>query len=138
MNDSSTYKSRSDSWSEEEELKLVELWGKALRGKKLTVSQVSSLIPGRSRNAIVGKVHRMKKQGHDLDIRPSPIRTIRGEKTNLPNIDIIDTGTTAQVGKSDRFCEDPDCFAEKAQRSYCDYHAKLYYVKPDKKKEPWK
>ena len=42
------------SWTEEKVLKLKELWGK---GK--TASQIAEIIGGISRNAVIGKAHRL-------------------------------------------------------------------------------
>ena len=43
------------SWTEEKVAKLKELWGKGN-----TASQIAEIIGGISRNAVIGKAHRLK------------------------------------------------------------------------------
>ena len=52
------------SWTDEKVAKLKELWGKGN-----TAAQIASIIGGISRNAVIGKAHRL-----GLSSRPSPIK----------------------------------------------------------------
>ncbi|MEC7205213.1 MAG: GcrA family cell cycle regulator, partial [Pseudomonadota bacterium] len=54
------------SWTDEKVNKLKELWGKGQ-----TASQIAEIIGGVSRNAVIGKAHRL-----GLSSRPSPIKRV--------------------------------------------------------------
>ena len=53
------------SWTEEKVAKLKELWGKGN-----TASQIAEIIGGISRNAVIGKAHRLKLAGRVQSKRP--------------------------------------------------------------------
>lgn len=61
-------------WTEERVAKLRELW---TQGK--TASEIGMALGGVSRNAVIGKVHRLKLSG-----RPSPIKQRPLEHTPMP------------------------------------------------------
>ena len=52
-------------WSDEKVNKLKELWGK---GK--TASQIAEIIGGISRNAVIGKAHRLQLQARSTSTKP--------------------------------------------------------------------
>ena len=52
------------SWNEENTKKLQELWKKGL-----TASQIAAQIPGKSRNAIIGRAHRLKLESRAISKR---------------------------------------------------------------------
>ena len=57
------------SWTDERVEQLRELWSQGL-----SASQIAAQLGGVSRNAVIGKAHRLGLQG-----RPSPIRTTGGQ-----------------------------------------------------------
>lgn len=83
-----------ETWTEERVSKLRELW---TQGK--TASEIGTALGGISRNAVIGKVHRLKLSG-----RPSPIRhrpTI--EATPMP----AGSGSATILALGDRSCKWP-------------------------------
>jgi GcrA cell cycle regulator len=62
------------SWTEERIDKLKELWSKGM-----TASQIAEELGGVSRNAVIGKAHRL-----DLQSRPSPVKGGDGEAAAKP------------------------------------------------------
>ena len=58
------------SWTEEREQKLRELWGKGH-----TASQIAEILGGTTRNAVIGKAHRLKLAG-----RVSSKQSVTGKK----------------------------------------------------------
>ena len=62
------------SWTEEKVNKLKELWGKGN-----TASQIAEIIGGISRNAVIGKAHRLNLSA----------KIIKRSKTNLQKIHIL-------------------------------------------------
>jgi hypothetical protein len=97
-------------WTDAEIEQLTELWN-----SRKTASQIAALM-GKSRNAVIGKVHRLK-----LDGRPSPIKRFL-----LPMRDWIPAyaETPKRVGE----CAEPDCREPVERKSYCAHHAGIYYV----------
>ena len=68
------------SWTEEKVAKLKELWGKGS-----TASQIAEIIGGISRNAVIGKAHRLKLSGKIIK-RPkanSPTNLTFEEKNSI-------------------------------------------------------
>ena len=66
------------SWTEEKVNKLKELWGKGQ-----TASQIAEIIGGVSRNAVIGKAHRL-----NLSSKIKPRSSLSSQKNNfnsLPN-----------------------------------------------------
>jgi len=83
-----------ETWTEERVARLRELW---TQGK--TASEIGTALGGISRNAVIGKVHRLKLSG-----RPSPIRhrpTI--EATPMP----VGSGSATILALGDRSCKWP-------------------------------
>tara|TARA_B100000686_G_C16503001_1_gene818063 strand:- start:23 stop:526 length:504 start_codon:yes stop_codon:yes gene_type:complete len=78
------------SWNEENTKKLQELWKKGL-----TASQIAAQIPGKSRNAIIGRAHRLK-----LESRAISKRTTVKAKTENQNVPEI---KTQKLGRKARF-----------------------------------
>ena len=64
------------SWTEEKTDKLKELWGKGQ-----TASQIAGIIGGVSRNAVIGKAHRLNLSAK-IKIRPAISQGIRTKKSN--------------------------------------------------------
>ena len=56
------------SWTEEKVSKLKELWGKGN-----TASQIAEILGGVSRNAVIGKAHRLNLSGKIVTKKGSPI-----------------------------------------------------------------
>ena len=63
------------SWTPDKEKKLKELWKKGL-----TASQITALIPGTTRNSIIGKAHRLK-----LEARAVSKKTINSTRAKIDN-----------------------------------------------------
>ena len=68
------------SWTEEKVNKLKELWGKGQ-----TASQISEIIGGVSRNAVIGKAHRLNLSAK-IKIRPAISQNIGEYKSNVNQI----------------------------------------------------
>ena len=68
------------SWTEEKVNKLKELWGKGN-----TASQIAAIIGGISRNAVIGKAHRLKLSGKIIKKVKANSSTISNfeEKNNI-------------------------------------------------------
>ena len=78
------------SWTEEKVSKLKELWGKGN-----TASQIAEIIGGISRNAVIGKAHRLNlsakiktrtatsNKNFENSIEQNNIQSKRGRKVNL-------------------------------------------------------
>ena len=64
------------SWTEEKTDKLKELWGKGQ-----TASQIAGIIGGVSRNAVIGKAHRLNLSAKIIT-RPAISQGIRAKKSN--------------------------------------------------------
>ena len=64
------------SWTEERTGKLKELWGKGQ-----TASQIAEIIGGVSRNAVIGKAHRLNLSAKIIT-RPAISQGIRAKKSN--------------------------------------------------------
>ena len=64
------------SWTEEKTDKLKELWGKGQ-----TASQIAGIIGGVSRNAVIGKAHRLNLSAK-IKTRPAISQVIRAKKSN--------------------------------------------------------
>ena len=82
------------SWNEEKVNKLKELWGKGN-----TASQIAEIIGGLSRNAVIGKAHRLNLSAkiktrtatsnqnfEDSEKDNNQIQQRRGEKVNLNHL----------------------------------------------------
>ena len=68
------------SWTEEKVNKLKELWGKGQ-----TASQISEIIGGVSRNAVIGKAHRLNLSAK-IKTRPAISQNIGAYKSNVNQI----------------------------------------------------
>ena len=66
------------SWTDEKVSKLKELWGKGN-----TASQIAEILGGVSRNAVIGKAHRLNLSGKIVTKKGSPI--LRNNKTRNLN-----------------------------------------------------
>ena len=67
------------SWTPDRERKLKELWKKGHSG-----SQIASLLGDTTRNAVIGKAHRLKLQARSVSKKSTPKRNI--EKNNTTEI----------------------------------------------------
>ena len=65
------------SWSEEREAKLKELWEKGH-----TASQIAEILGGTTRNAVIGKAHRLKLAGRVASKKPERERKQLGSNQN--------------------------------------------------------
>ena len=79
------------SWNEEKVAKLKELWGKGN-----TASQIAEIIGGISRNAVIGKAHRLNLSAK---IKTRTATSINNYESSLENKNIIKRGR----GKSRKF-----------------------------------
>tara|TARA_B100000242_G_scaffold29922_1_gene17964 strand:+ start:121 stop:606 length:486 start_codon:yes stop_codon:yes gene_type:complete len=66
------------SWTEEKVAKLRELWGKGN-----TASQIAEILGGVSRNAVIGKAHRLNLSGKIVKKRNGNQKTIKSRSINL-------------------------------------------------------
>ena len=78
------------SWNEENTKKLRDLWKKGF-----TASQIAAQIPGKSRNAIIGRAHRL-----NLESRAISKKSIPKVKTENKNISEV---KTEKLGRKARF-----------------------------------
>ena len=69
------------SWNDEKVAKLKELWGKGN-----TASQIAEIIGGISRNAVIGKAHRLNLSAK-IKTRTSPNANNNFKSNNLNNVD---------------------------------------------------
>ncbi len=144
------------SWTEEKVAKLKELWGKGN-----TASQIAEMIGGISRNAVIGKAHRLNlsakiktrtatsSQGYDNSLGEKNIRNKRGRKNKFKSL-IIEKDFEPENPKqleelTDEVCKwpinHPDSkdfyFCGRTSLkdfSYCKLHL-LYAYQPKGKKE---
>tara|TARA_B100000768_G_C11080478_1_gene290584 strand:+ start:34 stop:531 length:498 start_codon:yes stop_codon:yes gene_type:complete len=144
------------SWNEEKVEKLKELWGS---GK--TASQISEIIGGMSRNAVIGKAHRLNlsakiktrttksNQSYDNNLDKKNIKTTQGVKSRFKSL-IIEKDFEPENPKqleelSEESCKwpigHPDekifyfCGRSSLKNfSYCKLHL-LYAYQPKSKKE---
>lgn len=116
-----------NTWTEERVAKLRELWA---QGK--TASEIGHALGGVSRNAVIGKVHRLKLSG-----RPSPIKHRPLEHTPTPST-VTGGGSATILALGDRSCKwpvgDPLSVdfhfcgqSASAGIPYCAEHAQLAY-----------
>jgi GcrA cell cycle regulator len=100
------------SWTDERISTLSKLWGE---GK--TASQIADLLGGVTRNAVIGKAHRLK-----LNKRASPIQTNRKQKAN-PQIDLPTNVTTGKgislLELKERSCRWPNGDPKKESFNFC-------------------
>jgi GcrA cell cycle regulator len=78
------------SWTEEKVAKLKELWGKGN-----TASQIAEIIGGLSRNAVIGKAHRLNLS--------AKIKTRAATSTQSFENSIIDKNIKSKKGKRSKF-----------------------------------
>ena len=76
------------SWTEEKVNKLKELWGKGQ-----TASQIAEIIGGISRNAVIGKAHRLNLSAK-IKTRPA---------SNFNNLQKINENSTTKRGRKSKF-----------------------------------
>lgn len=116
-----------NTWTEERVAKLRELW---TQGK--TASEIGIALGGVSRNAVIGKVHRLKLSG-----RPSPIKH-RPLEHSTPVSPVTGGGSATILALGDRSCKWPvgDPLASdfhfcgksaSAGIPYCSEHSQLAY-----------
>ena len=79
------------SWTPEREEKLKELWKK---GK--TASQIAALLGETTRNAVIGKAHRLKLEARAISKRSSP-------SVNQKNDSNVERPKTQKLGRKARF-----------------------------------
>ena len=118
------------SWTEDKVAMLQQLWGS---GK--TASEIAEMLGGMSRNAVIGKAHRLGLSG-----RPSPIKKRRKAEQREPT-----PGGATILNLTERMCRwplgDPKepgfRFCGKSSLSnlpYCAEHAAVAYQVPNSKR----
>ena len=146
------------SWTEEKVTKLKELWGKGN-----TASQIAEIIGGISRNAVIGKAHRLNlsakiktraatsNQNFESSIDQKNIKTTRGRKSKFKSL-IIEKDFEPENPKQLEELTDNDCkypighpneknfyFCGRSSLkdfSYCKLHLLYSYQSKNKKDEP--
>ena len=78
------------SWNEENTKKLRDLWKKGF-----TASQIAAQIPGKSRNAIIGRAHRLNLESRAISKKPT--FKARAENNNTSEV------KTQKLGRKARF-----------------------------------
>ena len=144
------------SWNEEKVAKLKNLWGKGS-----TASQIAEIIGGISRNAVIGKAHRLNlsakiktraaTSNHNFEnsIQESDIKSKRGQKSKFKNL-IIEKNFEPENPKQLEALDESSCkwpighpdekifyFCGRSSLkdfSYCKLHL-LYAYQPKGKKE---
>ena len=145
------------SWNEEKIQKLKDLWGKGS-----TASQIAEIIGGISRNAVIGKAHRLKlsskiktrtaptRQNHNKDLEDeNSVKVKRGRKSKFKSL-IIEKDFEPENPKKLEDLDDNSCkwpighpeeesfyFCGRSSLkdfSYCKLHL-LYAYQPKGKKE---
>ena len=146
------------SWTEEKVDKLRELWGKGN-----TASQIAEIIGGISRNAVIGKAHRLNlsakiktrtatsNQNFDNSLEKRNHKTRRGRKNKFKSL-IIEKDFEPENPKQLEELTDSDCkypighpnekdfyFCGRSSLkdfSYCKLHLLYSYQSKNKKDEP--
>ncbi|MDA9643769.1 hypothetical protein N9S90_01195 [Candidatus Pelagibacter sp.] len=146
------------SWNEEKVSKLKELWGKGN-----TASQIAEIIGGISRNAVIGKAHRLNlsakiktraatsNQSFENSLEEKNIRAKRGRKSKFKSL-IIEKDFEPENPKQLEELTDNDCkypighpnekdfyFCGRNSLkdfSYCKLHLLYSYQSKNKKDEP--
>jgi len=109
-----------NAWTDEEVIKLTELWKQGKTATEISIELNSVWKRNRSRNSVIGKVHRLK-----LDGRPDPIK--RKNNTETLDVNELPISKFTEGPKAIRYCHHTECFAVKERGNYCGYHAELYY-----------
>ena len=146
------------SWDEEKVAKLKELWGNGS-----TASQIAEIIGGLSRNAVIGKAHRLNlsakiktrtatsNQNFDTSVINKDIKSKRGKKNKFKSL-IIEKNFEPENPKQLEELTDNDCkypsghpdekdfyFCGRSSLkdfSYCKLHLLYSYQQKNKKEEP--
>ena len=80
------------SWTEEKVQKLRELWG-----KDKTASQIAEIIGGISRNAVIGKAHRLNLEARSISKRPKHKVNAENTENNIkPEVKVQKLGRKAR------------------------------------------
>jgi len=144
------------SWNEEKVAKLKELWGKGN-----TASQIAEIIGGISRNAVIGKAHRLNlsakiktraatsNQSFENSVQENNVKSKRGKKSKFKSL-IIEKDFEPENPKQLEELDDNSCkwpmghpneesfyFCGRSSLkdfSYCKLHL-LYAYQPKGKKE---
>jgi GcrA cell cycle regulator len=144
------------SWNPEKITKLKELWGNGN-----TASQIAEIIGGMSRNAVIGKAHRLNlsakiktrtaksTQNHDDPLEKKDIKNIKGGKSRFKSL-IIEKDFEAENPKQLEALDEDSCkwpighpdeklfyFCGRSSLkdfSYCKLHL-LYAYQPKHRKE---
>ena len=144
------------SWTEEKVAVLRQYWGS---GK--SASEIADIIGGMSRNAVIGKAHRLGLAGRPSPIKerrakpkpsvvaaptPAPVRTEPPSRTNATNVvELLPGGGATILSLTERMCRWPHGdpkhpgfrFCGKAVAdgtSYCAEHLKQAYQPPAPKR----
>ena len=146
------------SWTDEKVAKLKELWGKGN-----TASQIAEIIGGISRNAVIGKAHRLNlsakiktrtaisSESFDNNLEEKKIKNKRGRRSKFKSL-IIEKDFEPENPKQLEELTDNDCkypighpdeksfyFCGRSSLkdfSYCKLHLLFSYQSKNKKDEP--
>ena len=116
-------------WTQEEIDVLLEKWQSGY-----TASEISRQMPGRNRNMVMGKIHRLRDGGANVEKRPSPIKR-PASPLHCEQIVAVEKTVAVILEKDNRYCAEPGCEAMKFRGSYCAHHAAIYYKAPRPKNE---
>jgi hypothetical protein len=106
---------RVNAWTDVEKATLVRMWGVGY-----TASQIADALPGRSRDAVLGRIRRLRESGASIPQRESPI--IHAPRPPAPPVEAEKPWRCC--------CCEPECSALVERGSYCAAHAALYYQPP--------
>lgn len=136
---------RGVAWTTENVQKLKDLWG-----QKLSASQVAKEIPGATRNAIIGKVHRLGLPAKTKATSPTPNRVRKVPQRRIPVVKPIvvkppvavpPTGSVEFLKLTPFNCRSVEGYSlqdgrnlpyycsnrKTEEESFCSYHRAIFY-----------
>lgn len=114
-------------WTEAETDALLKLWASGKTATYIVGKLCMTFGTMRTRNAVIGKIHRLQGKGVAITKRPSPIK-------HKAALELEPQLTEPQtIYAQANTCAEPGCNAFPLPRkSYCEHHAARYFVKPNK------